>query len=138
MKLDNGKTKKTVPVNMLLDQMDNSLISYLPAIHALNGCDSTSKVGRRLASLKTSMDISLLKGFGVDELSLQMISNAENFFVSGLKSTTCSTFDEYRWEHYHNSKKLTLISLSAVPQRYNSTSKELIYSVRCDYRSQLH
>ena len=34
-----------------------------------------------------------------------MISNAEKFLVSGLKKTDCSTFDEYRWEQYHNAKK---------------------------------
>ena len=32
-------------------------------------------------------------------------SNAETFLVSGLKKTDCSTFDEYRWERYHNCKK---------------------------------
>ena len=34
-----------------------------------------------------------------------MTSNAEKFLVSGFKKTDCSTFDEYRWEQYHNSKK---------------------------------
>ncbi|KAG1706210.1 Structural maintenance of chromosomes protein 6 [Nymphon striatum] len=80
MKLGNRKTKKTVPVHLLVDQLDNGLVSCLPAIHALSGCDST-------------------------KLSPQITSNAEKFLVSGLKKTDCSTFDEYRWEQYHNSKK---------------------------------
>ncbi|KAG1681713.1 putative non-intrinsic ABC protein 5 [Nymphon striatum] len=80
VKLGNRKTKKTVPVHLLVDQLDNGLVSCLPAIHALSGCDST-------------------------KLSPQITSNAEKFLVSGLKKTDCSTFDEYRWEQYHNSKK---------------------------------
>ncbi|KAG1658774.1 Protein SMG9 [Nymphon striatum] len=104
VKLGNRKTKKTVPVHLLVDQLDNGLVSCLPAIHALSGCDSTSKVGPKLSGLKASIDLSLLEGFGVKELSPQITSNAEKFLVSGLKKTYCSTFDEYRWEQYHNSK----------------------------------
>ncbi|KAK4317056.1 hypothetical protein Pmani_011868 [Petrolisthes manimaculis] len=105
VKLGNRRNKKTVPVHLLVDQLDNNLVLCLRAIHALSGCDSTSKVGPKLSGMKSSMDLSLLAGFGVEELSPQMISNAEKFLVSGLKKTDCSTFDEYRWEQYHNSKK---------------------------------
>ncbi|KAG1670551.1 Proliferation marker protein Ki-67 [Nymphon striatum] len=105
VKLGNRKTKKTVPVHLLVDQLDNGLVLCLPAIHALSGCDSTSKVGPKLSGLKASIDLSLLEGFGVKELSPQITSNAEKLLVSGLKKTDCSTFDEYRWEQYHNSKK---------------------------------
>ena len=105
VKLGKRKNKKTIPVHLLVDQLDNNLVSCLPAIHALSGCDSTSKVGPKLSGMKASMDLSLLEGFGVEELSPQMISNAEKFLVSGLKKTDCSTVDEYRWEQYHNAKK---------------------------------
>ena len=105
VKLGNRKTRKTVPVHLLVHQLDNGLVLCLPAIHALGGCDSTSKVGPKLSGLKASMDLSLLEGFGVEELSPQITSNAEKFLVSGLKKTDSSTFDEYRWEQYHNSKK---------------------------------
>ena len=105
MKHGNRKTKKPVPVHLLVDQLDKGLVSCLPAIHALSGCDNTSKVGPKVSGLTASMDLSLLDGFGIEELSPQMTSNAENILVSGLKKTDCSTFDEYRWEQYHNSKK---------------------------------
>ena len=65
--------------------VNNNLVSCLPAIHALSGCDSTSKVGPKLSGMKASMELSLLEGFGVEELSPQMISNAEKFLVSGLE-----------------------------------------------------
>ena len=94
-----------MPVHLLVDQLNSNLVSCLPAIHALSGCDSTSKVGSKLAGLKASMDLSLLEGFGAEELSPKMISNAEKFLITGLKKTDCSAFDEYRWEQYHNSRK---------------------------------
>ncbi|KAG1664879.1 Transposable element Tc3 transposase [Nymphon striatum] len=66
VKLGNRKTKKTVPVHLLVDQLDNGLVSCLPAIHALSGCDSTSKeasesakqpcICRRLVSVEGMMN----------------------------------------------------------------------------------
>jgi len=105
VKLGNRKSRNTVPVHLLVDQLNNNLVSCLPAIHALSGCDSTSKVRSTLSGMKASVDLSLLEGFGAEELSAQMMSNAEKFLVSGLKKTDYSTSDEYRWEQYHNSEK---------------------------------
>ena len=105
VKLGNRKAKKTVPVHLLVDQLNNVLMSCLPAIHALSGCGSTRKVGPNLFDLKASIDLFLLEGFGAEELSPHMTSKAETFLVSGFKKTDCSIFDEYRWEQYHNSKK---------------------------------
>ncbi|KAG1668335.1 hypothetical protein GQR58_017921 [Nymphon striatum] len=101
VKLGNWKTKKTVPVYLLVDQLYNCLVSCLPAIHALSGCDSTSKVGPKLSGLKTTMDLSLLEGFGVEELSpVKPISMAQ----------------------YHNSNKSwTSTSLCVAHQRYENT-----------------
>lgn len=59
VKLGNRKNKKTVLVHLLADQVNSNLVSCLPAINALSKCDSTSKVGSKLAGLKTSMDLSL-------------------------------------------------------------------------------
>lgn len=50
--------------------------------------------------------LSLLAGFGAEELTTKMISNAEKFLITRLKKTDCSTFDEYRWEQYHSSRKV--------------------------------
>ena len=105
MKLGYWKSKKPVSVHLLVDQLDNGLVSCLLAIHALSSCNSTSNVGPIVSGLTTSMNLSLLEGFGVEDLSPQMTSNAEKFLVSGLQKTDCSTLDEYRWEQYHNYKK---------------------------------
>ena len=82
--LGSGKNKKFIPIHKLVDELSNNLVLCLPAIHALNGCDSTSKVGPKLSGMKVSMDLSLLEGFGVEELSPQMIDNAERFLVQYL------------------------------------------------------
>ena len=61
-----------------------------------------SKVGPKLSGIKSSVDLPLLDGFGVEELSARTINEAEQFVLSALKKTDCSTFDEYLWEQYHN------------------------------------
>ena len=105
MKLGSRKNKKIVPIHLLVEQLHYNLVSRLPAIHALSGCGTTSKVGPKLSVIKLSVDLSLLDGFGVEELSAGIIKKAEQFLLSALKKTDCSTFDEYRWEQYHNSNK---------------------------------
>ena len=52
-----------------------------------------------------------------------MINRAEQFLLSALKKTDCSTFDEYRWEQYHNSNKELnfnqLVCCSSTIQEHN-------------------
>ena len=45
-----GTSKGPVPVHDLLDKMDSSVIDILPAVHALSGCDTTSKVDTKKTS----------------------------------------------------------------------------------------
>ena len=80
-------------------------MSCLPTICAFSGCESTNEVGLKLSGLKACMDLLLLKWFVVEEMSIQIMSNAAKFLVSGLKQTDCSTFDEHRWEQYHTLNK---------------------------------
>ena len=123
MKLGNQKTTKTVPVHLLVDQLGNSLVSCLRAIHALSGCDSTSKVGPKVSCLKASMDLSLLEGFGVqEELSPQ--------WQAMLKSSLCLDYRRPTVPLSMNidgsstttpRKNWTSTSLCAVHQRYKNT-----------------
>ena len=48
--LGNIRSKKTVAVHLLVDQLKSSLVWYLPAIHSLSGCNSTSKGDTKLAA----------------------------------------------------------------------------------------
>ncbi|KAG1649147.1 hypothetical protein GQR58_029262 [Nymphon striatum] len=63
------------------------------------------KLPMKKMGLHTFEELAKTINFAVKELSPQITSNAEKLLVSGLKKTDCSTFDEYRWEQYHNSKK---------------------------------
>ena len=42
-----------VPVHSLVDHMNADVVDILPPVHALTGCDTTSKVGTKSATLKT-------------------------------------------------------------------------------------
>ena len=109
MKLGSRKNKKIVPIHLLVEQLHYNLFSRLPAIHAQSGCDTTRKVGPKLSRIKLSLHLSLLDGFGVEKLSAGMINKAEQFLLSALKKTACSTFNEYRCEQYHNSNKKLIV-----------------------------
>ena len=78
--------------------------SILPAIHALTGSDSTSKVSnKRIAPSKAEYFAQQLQNFGKTPINDEMISTAETFLVSCLarKSSNASTFKELRLEQYH-------------------------------------
>ena len=65
--------------------MDSNLVVSLPAIHALSGCDTTSRVGPKLACINRTLDLSLINGFGVEPMNLAMIKNAERFLLQSFK-----------------------------------------------------
>ena len=47
----NARNKRVVPINGLTNHMSEKLISVLPVVHALTGCDTTSKVGTKVSAL---------------------------------------------------------------------------------------
>ena len=103
MKLGIHRTCKTVPLHLLCQHLDTVLVESLPAVHALSGCDTTSKVGPKLACLHKPLNLELLRDFGVDPLTDDMISRSEMFLLQSLaKSRHVTTFDQYRYEQYHD------------------------------------
>ena len=93
MRLGMGKTGKTFPLHVLIRELDTNLIKMLPALHSLSGCDTTSKVGSKLACFKMSLNLELLEGFGIQPLTPNMSSKAEKFLLSCFpKSRDLSTF----------------------------------------------
>ena len=84
--------------------MDDVLVLHLPAIHALSGCDTTSKVGPKLACINKSIDLSCISGFGRNPLDHEMMENAEKFLLQCLKKQRdVVTFDDYRYNQYYDS-----------------------------------
>ena len=105
-----------VPLHILSERISPDVIKVLPAIHALSGCDSTSKVGgTKKAVLKTILqyDCNKLIAFGKSPLTDEMIAHAELFLLRCLsKKEDIGTFDALRSMIYHtNSQQLNLEKL---------------------------
>ena len=98
-----SESKTVVPVHDMVGSMEPDLIEVLPASHALTGCDTTSKVGTKGKAVKEGIKngYNLLYSFGKDEISNQMITDAEKFLVNCITSHNVDTFDEHRYLVYH-------------------------------------
>ena len=44
-----------VPIHNLVDHFGSALVEILPAVHALTGCDTTSKVSTKSRALKRAL-----------------------------------------------------------------------------------
>ena len=66
----------SVHVHLLVNKLNNNLVLLLSTNRALSGRDTTSKMGSKLASLKASVNLSLLDVVAAEKLSPKMISNA--------------------------------------------------------------
>ena len=64
-------SKLVVTVHDIVNDIDSDVADVLPAVHALTGCDTTSKIGTKAAALKTAFacGIELLHSFGKTEIS---------------------------------------------------------------------
>ena len=78
-----GITTRAVPIHDLFSVMNPEVVSILPAVHALGGCDTTSKIGTKKASLKAAekYGFQMLFRFGEDDLTPEMITSVEDFLV---------------------------------------------------------
>ena len=83
-----------------------TLFLCLSALHALTGCDTTSKIATKLATLKavrTPENLQLLVHFNCSQLTDNATQSAELFLVKCLKpSTHLETFDKLRLDTFDN------------------------------------
>ena len=49
-----GLSTRALSIPKISDNLESNVISVLPAVHALNGCDSTSKIGGKKTTLKVA------------------------------------------------------------------------------------
>ena len=83
------------PVHNLVNDLDLDLVEVLPAIHALTGCDTASKVGTKSRAVREGAGCyHLLYAFGRDALSDEMIADAEKFLLKCITKHDVDTFDE--------------------------------------------
>ena len=93
--------RKFFPVHEVLDKIEPDL---LPALHALTGRDSTSKVSTKVAALRTTIEGGgeLFLAFGWSVLTDDMIANAEKFLTRCFSARSkCTHFDDLRYDVYH-------------------------------------
>ncbi len=128
-----GNSTRYIPLHTMASN-NEPLCLVLPAVHALTGCDSTSKVGTKLSALKAD-PINYLADFGksLNDPNLEhAFTNAEEYLVHVLKPrTTCKTMDELRYTLYHQSK---VSDIDELPPTSHATSGHLLRSLYTAHR----
>ena len=92
--------RSILPLHDICIALGDEITQCLPALHALTGCDTTSKISFKLATLNTVCkpeNSSLILNFKSPQLTESAIQMAETFLVKCLKpSTDMQTFDDLR------------------------------------------
>ena len=90
------------PIHDFAHDLDSDLDEVLPAIHALTGCDTATKVGTKSRAVREGAGCyHLLYAFGRDALSHEMIADAAKFLLKCITKHDVDTFDELRFIVYH-------------------------------------
>ena len=95
---------KVALVHTIVDNIDNSVIDVLPAVHALKGYDTTGKASIKSTAFQAAMKCGyeLLYLFGKSEVSDKMISLKETFLVGCIsKNSKRNNFVDTGFETYH-------------------------------------
>ena len=95
---NSGVNRSILPLHDICGALGNNLIKCLPAVHALTGCDTTSKIATKYGALNTIKkpgNFLLLLDFNSPRPTEGIIQMAEVFLVKCLKPTTdLETFDD--------------------------------------------
>ena len=86
-----------LPLHNICSALGNDLIKCLLAVHALTGCDTTSKIATKSAALNAVQKLgsSMVLDFNSPQLTEGSIQMAEIFLVRCVKPTTdLETFDD--------------------------------------------
>ena len=96
-------SRSVFPIHDFANDLDPDLAEILPAIHAFTGCDTASKVGTKSKAVKEGANIGyeVLYSFGSDELSEEMIADAEKFLLKCITNHDVDTFNQLRFIVYH-------------------------------------
>ena len=106
-----GETIRTFPLLEFATKLETTVIDILPTLHALTGCDTTSKICSKNAALKKTETaiIENLVTSGKTAINVDMIITAEKFLVKCIDvKTNSESFDELRIEYYHRENKFYL------------------------------
>ena len=121
-----GRSSRAIPLHQLVNTMDSTVIEVLPAVHALSGCDTTSKIGTKKSAFQTAEKSGeeYLKSFGKSVLTEEMVCSAEKFLADCLSNDKkLQTFDELRFQTYH--KKTLQLDFEKLPCTSNSIHRHI-------------
>ena len=117
-----GNSRTFFPIHGLTNDLDSDLVEVLPAINALTGWDTASKVGAKSRAVREGADCyHLLYAFGTDALSNEMIADTEKFLLKCITKYDVDTFDELHFIVYHEKY------LEFDTERFPPTSDNSIY-----------
>ena len=97
-----GNSRTFFPIHDLANGLDSDLVEVLPAVNALTGWDTASKVDTKSRAVREGAEsYHFLNAFGRDALSDEMIADAEKFLLKCVKKHDIDTFDELPLIAYH-------------------------------------
>ena len=133
---NSGLKRSILPLKEICLALGEELIKCLPALHALTGSNTTSKIATKLAALKAIRipnNLPLLANFNCPQLTDNVIQMAENFLVKCLKPAThLETFDELCIDTFdNNALKLDFEKTACTTEILGSISKEVIIKCSC-------
>ena len=138
---NSGLKRSILPLHDVCAALGDELVWCLPALHALIGCDTTSKISTKSAALKSVSkpeNSSLIKNFNNLQLTESAVQMAETFLVKCLKpATDLKTFDDLHLAAFNcNALKWTLRKLLALQPMQEGISTEPTTNYSCG--SKLH
>ena len=90
-----------IPFHNVVQTMDCDVLDVLPAIHALTGSDTSSKVGTKKEALNIAVkEHGRIMSFGKEQYSEKMMLGAEKHLVSCLSKNKEEDFDALRFDKY--------------------------------------
>ena len=111
-------SRKFFPVYEVLNKIEPDV---LPVLHALTGCESTSKVSTKAAALSTAIES------GRSKVTEDLIANAKKFLNRCLSlSSICTHFDHLRYDIHH--KKKFQFDLEKYPATSESMKQHILYA----------
>ena len=123
-----GNSVRHIPVHTLCAKLGSDVCRILPSVHAISGCDNTSKVGTKSAALKAN-PVMYLTGFGRSaNYGEECSANAESYIVQLFKKDSqFKTLDELRYWLYHHSKATSLQDLPPTSREITSHIRRAFY-----------
>ena len=106
-----GEKSRFLPMHILFQKLGPSLCKVIFKARVLSGCDVTSKLGTKQASLNAKPDV-YIRQFGEDtQLTIDEMKNAETYLIKLLQpKSLCTSCDQLRFEMYRT-RKIWLIDL---------------------------